>query len=72
MHKYNSAWCYFVFTYGRSRNKVYEFIGENCVVELLNTLKMLAGDCTKEMKKHTELEISRTKQRTHNFKCLEE
>ena len=51
MHKYNSAWCYFVSTYGRSRNKVYELIAENCVVELLNTLKMLAGDCTKEMNK---------------------
>ena len=39
MHKANSACCYFVFTDDISSNKPYEFIGENCVIELLDTLK---------------------------------
>ena len=46
MHKANSACCCFVFT---SRNKLYEFIVENCVIELLNTLKIVAGNCIEEM-----------------------
>ena len=51
-HKANSACCYFVCTYDSSRNKLYEFIGENCVIDLLNTLKILADDCIIEMIKH--------------------
>ena len=55
MHKANSACCYFVFTYDRSRNKLDEFVGENCVIELLNTLRIIAGGCNQEMQTHTEM-----------------
>ena len=57
MHKANSACCYVVCTFDSSRNKVYEFIGENCVVELLNTLKILADDCIEEMKTHGDIHV---------------
>ena len=51
MHKANSTCCYFVCTFDSSRNKLYEFIGDKCVIELLNTLKILADECIEEMKK---------------------
>ena len=70
MHKANSACCYFVCTYDSSRNKVYEFVGENCVNELLNTLKIIAGGCITEMKTHTEIEI--TKKETQHVNCVVE
>ena len=38
MDKANSACCHFVCTFDSSRNKLYEFIGQSCVIELLNTL----------------------------------
>jgi hypothetical protein len=50
MHKANSACCYFVCTFGSSRNQLYNFIGENCVIELLNTLNTLANSCIEEMR----------------------
>ena len=39
MRKATSACCYVVCTFDSSRNKLYEFIGEKCVVEFLDTLK---------------------------------
>ncbi len=57
MHKANSACCYFVCTFDSSTNKLYDVIGENCVIELLNTLEILADDCITEMKEYTEREI---------------
>ena len=62
MHKANSACCCFVCTIDSSRNKLYEFIDENCVIELLNTLKIIAGNCISEMKNCTAIEISKTSQ----------
>ena len=50
LHKANSACCYFVCTLDSSRNKLYEFIGENCVIELLNNFKIIADDCIEEIK----------------------
>ena len=50
MHKANSACCYVVCTFDSSRNKLNEFIGEKCVIELLNTLIILADNCIEEMK----------------------
>ena len=50
MHKANSARCHFVCTSDSSINKLYEFIGENCVLELLNTLKILADICSENEK----------------------
>ena len=47
-------------------HKLYEFIGENCVIELLNTLKLLAGNCSSEMEKHTEIEIQQQSQMVFN------
>ena len=52
MNKANSAFCYVVCTFDSSRNKLYGFIGENCVIELLHTLKILAADCIAEMTTH--------------------
>ena len=69
MHKANSACCYFVCTYDSSRNKLYEIVGESCVIELLNTLKIIAGGCIKEMKTHTDIEISKG---TQHVKRVEE
>ena len=62
MHKANSACCYVVCTFGSSSNKLYECICENCVLELLNTLKIIAGNCISEMNNCTAIEISKTSQ----------
>jgi hypothetical protein len=69
MHKANSACCYFVCTFDSSRNKLYEFIGENCVIELLNTLKILPGNCISELKKALNYKYQ-TKE-SDGFKCEE-
>ena len=58
MHKANSACCYFVFTLDSSRTNLYEFIRENCVIELLDTLKIIADNCISEMKKCADMEMS--------------
>ena len=58
MHKATSACCNVVCTFDSSRNKLYEFIGENCVIELSNTLQTLADDCSTAMKKHTDVVMS--------------
>jgi hypothetical protein len=70
MHKANSACCYFVCTFDSSRNKLYNFIGENCVIDLLNTLKTLADSCIEEMRNHTKIIISKVDE--CNFKCDEQ
>jgi hypothetical protein len=51
IHKANSACCYFVCTFDSSRNKLYNFIGDNCVIDLLDTLTKLAKSCIEEMRK---------------------
>ena len=38
IHKANSACCYFECTFDSPSNNLCVFIGENCVIELLNTL----------------------------------
>jgi hypothetical protein len=70
MHKANSACCYVVCTFDSSRNQLYNFIGENCVIELLNTLKTLANSCIEEMRKQTEIVMSRTNET--DFICREQ
>ena len=59
IHKHiaNSDCCYFVCTFESSRNKLYEFIGDKCVVELLDTLNKLADNCIQEMKNHNEIQM---------------
>ena len=66
MHKATSACCYFVCTFYSSINILYEFIGENCVLKLLNTLKVLAGSCISEMKKCADIEVSKNSQMALN------
>jgi hypothetical protein len=39
MHKANSACCYFVCTCDSSRNKLYNLIGEHCVIEIFQYIK---------------------------------
>ena len=38
-HKSNSACCYCVCIFDSSIHKLYEYIDENCVIELLSTFK---------------------------------
>jgi hypothetical protein len=44
IHKHvpNSASFYFVCTFDNSRNKLYEFIGNNCVEEIVNKMKEIS------------------------------
>jgi hypothetical protein len=71
MHKANSACCYVVCTFDSSRNQLYNCIGENCVIELLNTLKILANSCIEEMRnKQTEIVMSRNNE--NDFRCSEQ
>ena len=70
IHEANSAWCSVVCTCDSSRNKLYEFIGEKCVIELLlNTLKILADTCIEEMQ-NTDILMSRLDE--HKFSCVDE
>mgnify|MGYP000506202221 CR=1 FL=1 len=44
-HVPNSVSFYFVCTFDNSRNKLYEFVGYNCVSDLVSELKIISKVC---------------------------
>ena len=50
-HVANSAMFYFVCTYDNSKNKLYTFEGEDCVVKMIRKLRSIGFDCIKKKKK---------------------
>ena len=46
-HEPNSASCYFVCTFDSSRNKLYTFEGRDCVINLIEQLRLLGARCVK-------------------------
>ena len=57
-HVVNSAMFYFVCTYDNSKNKVYTFEGEDCVIKMIRKLRYIGFDCIKKMQQNTEMELT--------------
>ena len=57
-HEPNSAMLYFVCTFDDSRNKLYKFEGGNCVINLLEQLRLLAKRCILEMQHNQEMVLT--------------
>ena len=53
-HEPNSAAAYFVCTFDSSRNKYYKFEGRDCVLNLIEQLRLLATRCIEEQRKTRE------------------
>ncbi len=56
-HVPNSASCYFVCTFDNSRHKLFEFVGNNCVEDLVSKLKEISKTCILEMKNNVEIKM---------------
>lgn len=65
-HEPNSACCYFVCTFDSSRNKLYKFIGRDCVINMVEQLRTLANRCVREMQKNERMTM--TEDDKQNFK----
>ena len=55
VHEPNSACAYFVCTFDSSRNKLYKFVGNNCVINLVEQLRILASRCVREQQKNERM-----------------
>jgi hypothetical protein len=64
-HEPNSACAYFVCTFDSSRNKLYKFEGRDCVINMIEQLRLLGTRCVKEQQKNEE--IIMTKEDHKNF-----
>ncbi len=64
-HKANSCGFYFLCTFDASRNKYYEFKGDDCTTEMILKLKEIAKDCIAEMRKNTEMYLTKEEDVTH-------
>ena len=54
-HEPNSAAAYFVCTFDSSRNKYYKFEGRDCVLNLIEQLRLLASRCVEEQRKNERM-----------------
>jgi hypothetical protein len=54
-HEPNSAAAYFVCTFDSSRNKYYKFEGRDCVINLIEQLRLLAKRCVEEQRKNERM-----------------
>ena len=57
-HVPDSVGLYFVCTYDRTRNKYYQFVGEDFVVYLITKLNELSDKCIEEMKINTDVQLT--------------
>ena len=64
-HKANSCGFYFLCTFDDSRNKYYEFRGDDCTTEMIFKLKEIAKDCIEEMRRNTKMYLSVEDETTH-------
>jgi hypothetical protein len=55
MHKANSACFYFVCTFDSSRNRLWYYVGEDCVYQMIIELNKLAEECIAEMKENNRM-----------------
>ena len=55
MHKANSACFYFVCTFDNSRNRLWHYVGEDCVYQMIIELNKLAEECIAEMKENKRM-----------------
>ena len=65
-HEPNSAAAYFVCTFDSSRNKYYKFEGRDCVLNLIEQLRLLATRCVEEQRKNERMVM--TEEDEKNFK----
>ena len=65
-HEPNSAAAYFVCTFDSSRNKYYKFDGRDCVLNLIDKLRLLATKCVEEQRKNERMIL--TEEDENNFK----
>jgi len=64
-HEPNSAAAYFVCTFDNSRNKLYKFEGRDCVINMIEQLRLLASRCVKEQQKNQEMEMTNEDWKMH-------
>ena len=57
-HEPNSAAAYFVCTFDESRNKYYKFEGRDCVINMIEQLRLLASRCVKEQQQNEKMELT--------------
>ena len=57
-HEPNSAMCYFVCTYDSSRNKLYKFEGVDCVINMIEQLRVLSKRCIEEMQHNQDMKLT--------------
>ena len=57
-HEPNSAMCYFVCTFDSSRNKLYKFEGRDCVLNMIEQLRVLGKRCVEEMRHNQDMELT--------------
>ena len=65
-HEPNSAAAYFVCTFDSSRNKYYKFEGRDCVLNLIEQLRLLASRCVEEQRKNERMVM--TEEDEKNFR----
>ena len=64
-HEPNSACAYFVCTFDNSRNKLYTFEGRDCVINMIEQLRLLGSRCVKEQRENTEMIMTKEDWKTH-------
>ena len=58
LHEPNSACAYSVCTFDSSRNRLYKFEGRDCVMNMIEQLRLLATRGVKEQKENANMEMT--------------
>jgi hypothetical protein len=66
IHKPNSCCSYFVCTHDNTKNELKEFVGEDCIVEMLKYLHKKAEECIEEMENVEVLRMTEENWKTYN------
>jgi hypothetical protein len=53
-HEPNSACIYLVCTYDNSKNRLWTYVGEDCIVQMILELNRMAEEITKDMRKNEQ------------------
>jgi hypothetical protein len=53
-HEPNSACIYLVCTYDSSKNRLWTYVGEDCIVQMILELNRMAEEITKDMRKNEQ------------------
>lgn len=70
-HTPNSVCIYLVCTHDESKNKKYEFYGENCIYDMVVKLNEIAEECIAKTRENCEMEVSKSDENDFKFskKC---